>query len=484
MIVLYTPGTGFPDLEVKIAYGLARVGIEAGAEVSIVPHVGFYEVNFSSLSHFSFLNKTFYLLLQRLLVNKKFYDLGVKARYKNKYLPFNVKGEYFKEHLLQIDLINLYQSVRLKYFDFTKDKICRHEKIPKFGSERKDYKKLGGLILLASVHAGKPQYRDNRKRDLNLGLCEACGYLSVLGKESFSFEIQLGKGKNRKSVWVLPIPNRKLNNKEIISLLSIQKTLHNFWLSDLLPLRTFTIGLLAKIPSLSDIIEELDLSFHLSLVSKDNRGDTVIEQTAFVNAVPFSKFISNSPYNSVTLERLLAGQPKIPSLIKIVDILENKKGKDLPTFARLYVQETSSENWVNLLYPETTKYLLKEVAMIKDEIIKNKGVRAYAKTLGYFIWNKDYQNYSYADGIRNATTPDDVRKILEKLQREAKLRYDQEKTKDNGNPPHIPHPDDLELLNEIMQKSKENFEQVKTALYLLAFSFESYKTLKVEKQEV
>jgi len=27
-ITLYTPATGFPDLELKIAYGLARMGIE------------------------------------------------------------------------------------------------------------------------------------------------------------------------------------------------------------------------------------------------------------------------------------------------------------------------------------------------------------------------------------------------------------------------------------------------------------------------
>ena len=29
MITLYTPATGFPGLEVKIAYGLARVSIES-----------------------------------------------------------------------------------------------------------------------------------------------------------------------------------------------------------------------------------------------------------------------------------------------------------------------------------------------------------------------------------------------------------------------------------------------------------------------
>ncbi len=463
MLTLYTPATGFPDLEIKIAYGLARVGIEAGAEVSIVPQIGFYEVVFNSLPHVSSLNKTFHILLKRILSNKKFYNLGVKARYRAVYLPVDIKKKDFKTHLLKIDLSSLYKPANIeKYFDFTRDKACHHKKNPKFGSTQKNAKGLGGLILLASVHAGKPQYRDNRKRDLNLGLCEACGYLNVLGKESFSFEIQLGKGKNRKSVWVLPIPNKKLENKNILSLLSLQKTLHNFWLSDLIPLRTFAVGLLAKIPSLSDIIEELELSFHLSLVSKNNRGDTVVEQTAVVNTMPFSKFITNSPYNSVTLERLLSGQPKVPSLIKIVDILENNKGKDLPTFARLYVQETSSDNRVNLLYPETTKYLLKEVAMIDSKIIENPALESLARTLRYFIKKR---KYSYADDIRNAKKESrDFEETIAKMLREGKLRLEQEEMI------HLP---DTEEIKEVFKLANEDFESTKTALVILAFSFPS-----------
>ena len=45
-ITLFTPATGYPDLEIKIAYGLARVGIEAyeAEKVSIKENVGFYSV--------------------------------------------------------------------------------------------------------------------------------------------------------------------------------------------------------------------------------------------------------------------------------------------------------------------------------------------------------------------------------------------------------------------------------------------------------
>ena len=220
-ISLHTPGTGYPDLEVKIAYGLARVGIEAGAGVSIIPHPGFYEVKFDPPDGKNInLNETFYMLLERILSSQKFYDLGVKAKDKGKYVTVDKKNNNntFKERLYKIDLGNLYQPNTMTEYAFTKEKACRHSGSFKFGATKEDKKQLGGLIFLASTHAGKPQFRDDRKRDLNLGLCEACGYLSVLGKESFSFEIQLGIGKNRKSVWVLPITNRRLDYLELIQL--------------------------------------------------------------------------------------------------------------------------------------------------------------------------------------------------------------------------------------------------------------------------
>ncbi len=475
MITLYTPATGFPDLEIKIAYGLARVGIEAGFEVQLVPQKGFYQVSYNHYSSTK-ASDTFLMFLQRFLSADRFFDLGVKAKDKTKYsADEKIINELKRKN---VNFHQIFNERAVLDFDFKRKTFCGHDKIPRFGGR-------SGLILLSSFHAGKPYERDKRSDTFNLGLCEICGYLAVLGLYSFGFNIQLGKGKNRKYVIVLPIPEENLSTDDLQFLLALQKTLHNFWLSDLQPLRTFFIGLLAKVPSLSDIVNELKLKFHLSLLSKDNRGDTVVEQTAFVNALPFSKFISDSPYNSATIIKLLSDSPKISSLVEITNILEYSEKKNLPKFARLYVQETSTNNYVNLLYPETAKYLLKEVGMIKEEIIKNKAVRSIAKTLGYFVWNKDHQNYSFADGLRNAKTFKDVREIFEKLIREAKLRYDQEKNKPNGNPPHLPHPDDIEQINHIMQSDEESFHQVITTLYLLAFSFESYKTIKIEPiQEV
>jgi len=453
MITLYTPATGFPDLEAKIAYGLARVGIEAGTEVSIIPREGVYKVSFKTQDK-NLINTTFHLLLGRLLSSRRFYDLGVKPKYRTKYLPTREA----RKRLSKIDLRQLYQLDVKSDFEFTRHRQCSH-KGAVFGAIKENERQLGGLILLASVHAGKPQYRDNRQRDLNLGLCETCGYLNVLGKESFSFTIQLGKGKNRKYVAVTPIPITKLEDLQLHYLLSTQKTLHNFWLSDLIPLNVFTLGLLAKVPSLSDVVSDLRLNFHLALLSKDNKGDTVVGQTTIVNTLPFAKFISHSPYNSVMVEKLLEEKPKISTLIEITSAIERRNLSNLSKFPRLYVQETTTDNYANLLYPDTVRYLLEEVAMIKPEILENEAISSVASTLRYFVRDKKYH---YVDNIQT----------LMKMLREAELRRVQEDEKKKAGKKYrfVNIPSEKEI-KELFRLANENFDEVKTALAMLAFSF-------------
>jgi len=80
-VTLYTPATGFPDLEAKIAYGLARVGIEAfGMEkVSIQDSGGFYMVTIGiHENEFELFEKTFNMLCRRLLSSS--------------YIPFSTPG--------------------------------------------------------------------------------------------------------------------------------------------------------------------------------------------------------------------------------------------------------------------------------------------------------------------------------------------------------------------------------------------------------
>ncbi|MCX7705857.1 MAG: hypothetical protein N2115_06325, partial [bacterium] len=236
-LTLYTPGTGFPDLEAKIAYGLARVGIEAGHEFEMSPESGFYKINFE-VADSEKLKTTFILILRRLLSSDRLFNLGVKAKDKKNYSS----REEIIDKIKPIDFTSLFNLRTVSGFNNKKDLFCGHIGIPKFGGS-------SGLILISSFHAGKPYERDKRFATFNQSLCTICGYLAVLGLYSFTFNIQMGKGRNRKYVLILPIPEKKLTKEELMALFSSQKTLHNFWLSNLIPLKTFTIGLFAKVPS-------------------------------------------------------------------------------------------------------------------------------------------------------------------------------------------------------------------------------------------
>jgi len=98
--------------------------------------------------------------------------------------------------------------------------------------------------------------------------------------------------------------------------------------------------------------------------------------------------------------------------------------------------------------------------MIKPEIIENAAISSLAQTLRYFIRDKKYH---YADDIRNARKDSkDFEKTLEKMLREGRLRLTQNEKI------HLPSENEVK---ELFRLANEDFDEVKTALVILALSF-------------
>ncbi|MBS4060359.1 MAG: hypothetical protein KG029_08175, partial [Bacteroidetes bacterium] len=121
MITLYTPATGFPDLEAKIAYGLARVGIETfGMErVAIHDEGGFYRVVIDVDENESGkLDKTFNLICRRLLSSS--------------YIPFSTPGisgrsaESIPRTADEIFSLDDYKSMLFNAENRRSENVCRH----------------------------------------------------------------------------------------------------------------------------------------------------------------------------------------------------------------------------------------------------------------------------------------------------------------------------------------------------------------------
>ncbi len=456
-ITLYTPATGFPDLEAKIAYGLARVGIEAyGVEkVNLKNMYGFFQIIIDG--NIEIINKTFNLLCQRILSST--------------HIPFSTPGiagrsaEGMKVTSDDKLDLNFYSSLTVISLNKSSETVCRHTLKDKLGN-------VIGFAASTSYHHSRdtldisiqqniPRRPTNPKK-----ICKTCGLLSLLGLWYTSFIFNIGDTE----VMIVPIPKRELTGFELQRIFSLQHQIRKEWINKNFPQRVLPLILLSQIPSSADILNGFDLFIAMLSRQQGYHVDGLYQ----IPVDNYLNFLRTSPYNSATVETLL-NKEGYNSLEELNKIIFYQNTNTLTQFARYYTQETSGDTYINLLYPETARYLLKEVAMIKPEIIENPALESLARTLRYFIRER---KYSYADDLRNARRDSrDFEETIAKMLREAELRRVQQEQerksgKDIENRVHIPNMEDIKTVFSLAER---DFEGTKLALIILAFSFPTKK---------
>lgn len=466
MLTLYTPATGFPDLEIKIAYGLARVGIEAfGMEKIIInDNGGSYMVVIDiAENELSKLDKTFNLLCRRLLSSS--------------YIPFSTPGiaggSAKNISVSQNEILSLgsYKSIVFSAENRRSENVCRHANsaignIIGIAVPTSYHHKRDGIDT--SIQQNVPRRPTNPKN-----VCKVCALLSLLGTwyATFIFSIE------DREVIAIPIPKGKVNGIKLQEIYTLQHQIRRSWINQGIPQVIIPLIFLSKIPSSADILEGFDL--FVAVLSRQQGYH--VDGLFLIPIKNYLDFIRQTPYNIATIDKMLNtfGNKRYTkeayvALIELNNAIYYRKPDSLSKFARIYTLETTpkdSNKWTNLLYPETAKYLLKEVAMISQDIIENLALQSLARTLRYFIRER---KYGYADDIRNAKKDSrDFEKTIAKMLREGELRrVQQEQDKKAGkkieNWIHLPKETEIQ---EIFKLANQNFENTKTALVILAFSF-------------
>ncbi|MCD6318591.1 type I-A CRISPR-associated protein Csa5 [Candidatus Aerophobetes bacterium] len=469
-IILYTPATGFPDLEAKIAYGLARVGIEAFEceKVRIKPFAGYYAVEMEG--DMKILNDVFKLLCNRLLQSEYIFlnTPGIKRSGKQGEKGWNLLAREDEKHQL-----DKYLKFSFSMKNEAGEPVCNHE-----GS------KIGvqiGFSAGTSYHQSRDKIDTQKdKRGLHRPtspkkLCKTCGLLATLGMwfASFIFNIK------EKEVMVIPIPEDVITGADLERIFSVQHHLRRDFLPADIPSTLIPLVFLSKIPSTTEMFR--DFKLFIALLVRQAQVYH-IDSISLIAISDYLKFLEN-PYNTASVDRMLQKEA-FGALQELNKVIYYKNLSLLLSFPRLYVQETSTDNFVNLLYPETSRYFLKEVAMIKPEIIENEAIGSVARTLRYFIRDKKYH---YADDIRNARKDSkDFEETIVKMLREAELRRVQEEEKKKAGKEHkfVNIPNEKEI-KELFQLANKNFDEVKTALVIIAFSFPTKGKEELEiKEEV
>lgn len=459
-ITFYTPATGLPDLEAKIAFGLARIGIEAyGSEsVEIEPLNGFYKIKaFGAKDE---LEKAFNLLAQRILSSNYLLNQtpGITSGSANK-LSFKADEKASLE--LYIDLPN-YLSENLK-----SEPICRHQE--------RGLQKVSAVIGLASatsyhhardlINIQVDRYGIHRPTNPKY-ICKVCSMLALLGIWFSTFVFSIGKNREV-FVVVVPLPKRKISGVELLYLLSIQHHTRKDRIKSDIPQNLLPLAFLSRIPSSADFLRKFDLFFAVLSKQRVYHVDALFK----IHLDDYISYISANSYNVSTID-LLIRKAALSAFSVLNELIVFKRRADISKFARLYSQETSAENYFNLLYPETSRYLLKEVGMIRQEIIENQAIASLARTLRYFVRERKYQ---YVDNIRNARKDSkDFEETIAMMLREGRLRLEQNEKI------HLPTEKEV---REVFGLANESFDETKTALAILAFTFPTKKDEEVEIME-
>ncbi|MBZ4682144.1 type I-A CRISPR-associated protein Csa5 [Thermodesulfobacterium sp.] len=445
MINLYTPATGFPDLEVKIAYGLARVGIEAFGinRVKIIPEKGFYLVLIDG--NIPKLNDTFHKISARVLSSD--------------FIPRSTPGITGRT----ADTIKVSKNETFDLSIYTHIiEIAEHKKSENFCRHKEKIKVSNVIGFTAAATTGVLCKRDGLDITYYQGvprrptdpreICKTCALLALLGMWYASFIFNIAD----KEVIITPIPNNEVSGLKLQEIFSIQHQIRKEWFGQEIPQVLIPLFFLSRIPSSADILEGFDL--FIAVLSRQQGYH--VDGLYLLSIEKYLSFLKDNPFNIASIDVMLRNNA-FSALTELNNVIYYKKDS-ITKFARLYVQETSSDKFVNLLYPQTAKYLLREVGMIRQDIIENPALASLARTLRYFIRER---KYGYADDIRNARKDSrDFEETIARMLREGRLRLEQKEKI------HLPTEDEIK---EVFRLANENFEATKTALVILAFSFPS-----------
>ena len=463
MLTLVTPGTGFVDLEAKLAFGLVRLAAETRCRFSLTPEVGRYRLAIESTVEE--INAVFYLQATRHYATETPFTLPGFQKQSRKNFPTKKNGE-FQACYRDTDLSVLFGDSQVGERNPWLQNQCGHDHIPRFGGK-------SGLILGTSSHAGMPRRRD-AVRGGNICLCAICGLLAVIGIHAICLRNYLDVGQQLLTLITTFLPQTPLQYDNLLEMLAIKKEIDQTQVSGLLPLQTVPLAILARYPHLAQILAQGSVLFHLALYSHNPGRPDRVDATRVVLATPLARFIDASPFHAATVESLLGSRRTPPAVAPLVELTRaltvealTDRRRAAAVFARTHAGE-ELRGHPRLLYHTTGRYLAEEVCMIPRDIIEHEAIGAVADLVRYFVVHR---NYGYVDAIRNAR-PDshDLERTLAAMLRECRTRRDPDTGRDDCPRAHfVPLPDEG-AVRAVMTLAQEAFEEVKLTLAMLGLS--------------
>ena len=457
-VVLYTPNTGLPDLELKIAYGLARVAFEAGLEFEVKRFGdGFLLKARGSLED---LERTWEGLLRRMMSYPEFFaslpGLGQLR---------HASGLVYQGESASLEAY-LRTPQRKPYKASTSSLLCGHPL-------ERDNKSTAYLFLSFLISKVLPRDGGWSNRS-NLGICKTCARLASLGYYSAALQLWTDR-----TLIVLPVPREGFSKQDFVQMIAAQREVKaqqsagtkRLRGADKVGIRELPVLIFAQYPHLADFYLKGNFDMALYVLEKGQAWNTRDAWSGDVE--PYAKFVKGgkgayNPFNVALIHRLTwnmdDAQRAFPYLSRALASQNlGERRYYAASFSREAVKALSKNTQkVQLLNKNVAEYLLKEVAMIKPELYRDEAVRAFAGLLRYFV---NQRNFSFVDRLRSTKEgTHEFEEVIGTMMRQARVASEEGA--------FIPGP---EKVARLMQLAKEDFEALKHALVILGLSWGGVK---------
>ncbi len=458
---LYTPGTGLPDFEMRIALGISAAALNAvePEKVKLIQLDDRYcvEINDDNDdSEATVARSLSWICANKLADENSFGRLpGVhtrwyKAQAKNvanfgKWLSKNPTFPAAMKEGRVISKAGATSSACGHPYDATNEVFT--------------------ALLVLSPHIGKPPVRNNIQNVKNLPICPYCGVLALAG--AIIYQISLSVQKTDDSMFFLPRFSGVISGVVLSKYLAATKQLQNS-LYDI-PASAGLLVLLGHYPNVvNTLYGETDCakSFFVSRYEAEKAGARYgkLSEQSVRNE---KAFLLYSTYNRALIQRCYRMDEARSELLGLLSrALQNHDEKAALDFARNYVGATDGK----MLLPwATTRFYALEVIKMDKMLLegeKFKIIKETADMLQYFVKER---NFGYVDNLRKARDADEFAKLLLDAQREAQsVMLDPKK---QFNKPYLPGQVAIKNLLQMINEDAKQFKSIQTLVALMAFTY-------------
>jgi hypothetical protein len=455
----YTPGTGLPDFEMRIALGLcaAALNVVEPKKIALKENYDQYMIEISDQPDASnIILKSLGWLCQNRLSDQVLLlrTPGFRPLHLDK--QANGVAEFGKKLASQKDEnANIFGSIA-RPRSGAHDYACGHV-------DSKD-DKIFNALLAFSPQLGQPPKRNNPSHQITLPLCPYCGAAGLAGTVLFQMDISITNTKRSKKerFFFLPRFRGEATGDDLSKYLAATKHIRGN-LEDI-PAYAATIALLSLYPHLIDVLGGSVSSFFIGRL--DNSGKAprygfYLEQPAQMEILYL-----RSVYNRAFAQSCYRLDDRSELLGLLAKALHNKDIKAALDLARAYVGETEGKA---LLPWSSTVFFATEVCKMDKALLdgeKFQVIKEAANMLQYFVRER---NFGYIDNLRKARDADEFAKLFLDAQREAQSAMLDPKKQNNK--PFLPGQNSIQSLLQLLNEDEKQFKSVQTLIALLAFTY-------------